>query len=84
MSDRCRSCHAPITWAVTGKGRRMPLDPQPVAEGNIRLEPIPGRSTPLAIVMGKGEATTRSGYVSHFATCPNAKRHRKSERKAAG
>jgi hypothetical protein len=45
----------------------MPVDPEPVAEGNVVL--VDG----LAVVGGEGEPR----YTSHFATCPDAKRWRK-------
>jgi hypothetical protein len=74
VNNRCRSCDAPITWAVTRKGRRIPLDPEPVAGGNIKVQEIPGKSTPLATVMGsgcsrRGLATSRTSHHvrSHIA-----------------
>lgn len=38
MSTHCRSCNAPILWATTEKGKAMPLDIEPVENGDIRLE----------------------------------------------
>lgn len=38
MSDAatCRSCHTPIRWAITeGNHKRIPLDIEPTADGNI-------------------------------------------------
>lgn len=81
MADTCRSCNAPILWAITPKGRRMPLDPEPTPEGNLRLTPIPDR-TPLVGKPLTGEdleAAQASGeplHTSHFATCPDARQHR--------
>lgn len=80
MSD-CRSCGAPIRWAVTATGKRIPLDPEPVDGGNVLLhEPIDGGES-IATVVGKAPAPSLFGddaprYVSHFATCPNADQHR--------
>lgn len=76
--DVCRSCHAPIRWARTEKGKRMPLDPAPVLGGNRSLEEVPAyQLTPAYFIT---EAITphpdRPGYVSHFSTCPHAARHR--------
>jgi hypothetical protein len=31
--SRCRDCRAPILWALTDSGRRMPVDAQAVAGG---------------------------------------------------
>lgn len=74
MSDRCRSCGAAIIWALTGAGKRIPLDDDPAAEGGrYRLEPD-GVAVYVAVPLA-GEPL----YVSHFATCPDARdwRHRK-------
>jgi hypothetical protein len=50
VSDRCRSCDAPLLWAVTPAGRRIPLDPEPDQErGNMML--ATGRQGPLAIML---------------------------------
>ncbi len=35
MPFTCKSCGAPITFAITENGHRMPLDPNPAAGGNI-------------------------------------------------
>ncbi len=75
MADKCRSCEAPIRWAVTGKGRRMPLDAQPSPDGTIAVEP----EDELGVIVGivRGVSTTQPRFVSHFATCPNAGGHRR-------
>lgn len=70
----CRSCGAPIIFAVTAKGRRMPLDLVRVPEGNIEVD-IGDAGSLLASVVPSGSAPTL--YKSHFATCPNAKKHRR-------
>lgn len=83
MADECRSCSAPIRWALTQKGRRIPLDPDPVPDGNLVLAPaVEPRSTPTAIALTRhndpplNPDTPR--YRSHFATCPNARAHRRN------
>ena len=72
----CRSCGAPIKWARTPKGRRIPLDPDPVPDGNIVLRGgvahVDGPAAGGFFDDGAGER-----YVSHFATCPNARSHRR-------
>lgn len=75
----CRSCGAQIIWAVTQKNRNIPLDPVPVADGNITLEQRGAELAPLAIA----NAIRAPGilyYKSHFATCPNAANHRRSKK----
>jgi hypothetical protein len=80
VSD-CRSCGAAIRWAVTATGKRIPLDPEPVDGGNIVIDNS-GPHGPIATVVGKATQPGLFGddsprYVSHFATCPNADRHRR-------
>ena len=65
----CRTCQAPIIWAVTPSGRRMPLDAEPREGGNVTL-----RADGVAIVGGEGAVR----YVSHFVTCPQAGQHRRT------
>ena len=84
MSSRCRSCGAPVIWTVTEKtGKTMPVDAQPVENGNIRLEERgqttnQGTTAPTAIyditdpLFGDG-----ARYVSHFSTCPESKEWRR-------
>lgn len=77
--DRCKSCDAPIVWAMTAKDRRMPLDPVP-PEGvrpNVSLmrkTTTSYVSVPTVVVVPAGGGIT----TSHFATCPDAGRHRRS------
>lgn len=80
MPDLCSSCKARIRWAVTQTGRRIPLDPDPTARGNVRLEPAaPAGVAQTAIVIPADQRARYAGqlYLSHFATCPYADQHRK-------
>lgn len=79
MSSTCRSCGAPVIWAHTETGSRMPVDPERVQGGNVMLiadVTDDGRMTPnqIAKVVKPGDGV----YVSHFATCPDASQHRRS------
>lgn len=67
----CRSCGAEIKWAKTTTGKSIPLDPHPHADGNIEL--VNG----VAYVKGRSDDPADVRHISHFATCPNANRHRK-------
>lgn len=70
MADVCRSCGAPILWGISARsGKSVPLDPEPVENGNLRLTGPP--DFPTVIFVREGT------HVSHFATCPNAAAHRK-------
>ena len=71
---KCRSCGAPMLWVTTAKGKAMPIDSEPCEDGNVDI------STGRAVYVKAGE--TLPGiplYKSHFASCPNAKQHRKVE-----
>ena len=68
MADVCRSCKAPVLWAVTERGRPMPVDPDRVPNGNLNLLDDEHGGAPLAVVVKPDPAVER--YVSHFATCP--------------
>lgn len=65
----CSACGAPIRWATTTKGRRMPIDPDPHPQGNIILEHLGEGVAPIAHV---NAGPIEGGYRSHFVTCPNA------------
>lgn len=94
----CRSCGAPIEWAISEpKGRRMPLDPLPpeddiearqavLERANIVVHEIRGlelraRVYPTAEVAAAHRVDRKlppsAQRISHFVTCPNAKRHRR-------
>lgn len=91
MATVCGSCKAPVKWAINeGSGKREPLDVEPVDNGNIEIVGVSRRhedhgvvETPVIRHLKKGEVDVLPGfevpdrYVSHFATCPYAKRHRK-------
>lgn len=78
-TEQCRSCDAPIIWAVTNRGTNIPIDAEPSSDGNIRLI---DRSTlgvaPQAMVLS---TTARFGkrelYTSHFVACPQATQWRR-------
>jgi hypothetical protein len=73
VPDRCRSCKQQVRWATTEHGKAIPLDPEPAANGSIRLR------AGVAIVVPEAERQAFAGelYLSHFATCPDAARHRR-------
>jgi hypothetical protein len=74
VSLTCRSCEAPITFARTAKGHRMPIEPAKNGNGNLKLQPsLDPKEPPLAVNVAPGTGT----HVSHFATCPHAPQHRK-------
>jgi len=65
--NTCSSCGAEIIWTVTVAGKRMPVDAKP--EKRVVLKQNEGDPlTPLSRVVDT--------FISHFATCPHAARHR--------
>ena len=68
----CRSCQAPIFWAMTETGKSMPIDRDPNPEGNLVLD-----ENNIASVVAPTEGKGQTRYTSHFATCPDAGQHRK-------
>lgn len=72
MTATCRTCGAPIVWARTRRGMSIPLDPIAVSGGNIEV--VDEGAGPVAVYV---DADEEPRHVSHFATCPDAERHRR-------
>jgi hypothetical protein len=76
----CRSCRAPIVWARTVNGKRMPVDRDPTPDGNLVLA-VPGvdDTEPYVTVVDPDQPMLDDPprYRSHYATCPDADRWRK-------
>lgn len=72
--SRCKSCQAEIKWARTAAGKNIPLDIGVVTSGgNVRHTGEWAGPFMVVEVVAVGEGDR----VSHFATCPNAKEHRR-------
>ncbi len=67
----CRSCGAPIEWASTVDGSRLPFNPP------IRFVPQ------LDDLADHVAEVDRAATVSHFATCPDAAAWRRTHSPAA-
>lgn len=85
---RCRSCGADILWiTMADTGARMPVDAgQVIVPSAIEAaqtgEPVP-KSLVVRDAAGFGRVVTAPpagsvGFVSHFATCPEAHKHRRA------
>lgn len=75
----CTSCHAKMFWARSAStDRPIPIDAEPAPDrGNVYLDDQ-GRAVAFDRRDGvPQDALGRPLYVSHFATCPDAARHRK-------
>jgi len=75
MASECRSCHAPILWAETIAGRRLPL--------NGHAQPVPIEVTTLG---GDGRdiyVIDTAAHPTHWETCPDAADWRRSVTRSA-
>ena len=75
----CKGCGQQILWTKTKAGKAMPCNPVAVY-----FTPAGGPET-FVTPDGRVERGFQSqggqlGYISHFATCPNADRFRRRER----
>ena len=74
--SKCKSCGAEILWIKMKSGKAMPVDPEPYRFCKVGEDPD-------TFVTKEGETVKgipgviMTGYISHFATCPNADRHRR-------
>lgn len=84
--EQCRSCRAPLLWAVTTAGAKMPLDANPVIRagepaGLYVLVKATTDGAPLAVavsaVSGLAGIEQAATYLTHYATCPDAGRYRR-------
>ena len=72
MTDRCRSCQAPVKWVTTEAGRAMPLDAEPDPGGNVEI--VAGNQ---ARVHRQTPMVGGPFYMPHHATCPQGREWRK-------
>ena len=62
---KCRSCNADIIWLTTENEKLMPVD----AKSEKRVVRFNRNGQPIAKVVDT--------FTPHFATCPDADKHRK-------
>ena len=62
-------CAAPIVWALTEGGRRIPLNPDPHPDGTVILTDHDGR-TRARILTGPELPAQQTAWQAHWATCP--------------
>jgi hypothetical protein len=71
----CRSCEASIVWCWTTKGVRIPIDPEPVPDGNVTVdaggELIDGARVLVGAEPGLFDPPNLLHYRTHFVTCPD-------------
>lgn len=81
----CKACGAPIGFIKTVFGKTVPVDAEsklyiPDPKGKDMFVLPDGTTERGWKVNVKGEAT-KIGYISHFATCPEADKFRKRTKK---
>lgn len=71
MSATCARCGAEILWAITTKGKRMPVDIEPTEAGNLAIyrDHVGGLHARVVKPNEPVEPYERPG-IAHFATCP--------------
>jgi hypothetical protein len=72
MSATCSACHEPIVFGQTDSGRKMPLNREPNADGNVLEIGRTGRMLAIRVLTKDELANPPAGrrFISHFATCP--------------
>jgi hypothetical protein len=74
---RCNYCHDPIVWGTTSTDSRMPLDAEPVDDGNVLL--LADGPVLRATVLGRAgqrQAFREQGHglrLHHRLSCPQEK-----------
>ena len=76
--SRCKSCTAEVFWARTASGKLIPIDADPVEGGNVHIVTRRADGTPATVRVAIQDEPHPGydTYVSHFATCPDAREHR--------
>lgn len=85
--SRCRDCRAPIVWAMTDAGRRMPVDALAVAGGELELfaeyfpsgdEVEPG--VQRVRIRPSDRPPSSPAWRGHWLTCPERRGPRRIPR----
>lgn len=63
--SRCKSCNAKIIWVITENNKKMPIN-------------FESKKRELVYRPETGKVHFENIYESHFSTCPDAKKFRKS------
>ncbi len=80
MAATCRSCGANVTWVVTHKGKRMPIDLIAREDGNLVIDVVVNGVPTVRYVDPKQPSLeARERYVSHFVSCPDRTEWRRSD-----
>ena len=72
----CRGCGRPIIWGETATGTRIPLDATAPVYQVVKEEIDPSNPAAYKLVIDRAP-----GFVSHFATCSQARSFSKNRKK---
>lgn len=74
----CKSCGQPIKFVKTTLGKAMPVNVDPIEYRPDENGPITIVTAAGRVIRGKEDHTANLfGYMSHFATCPDADKFRR-------
>ena len=75
-SDRCKDL---VVWAISGASRML-VNATPTPDGTVLLRDTGGPDPTARVLTVAERATKQAGslHLSHFATCPEAKKYRKA------
>lgn len=87
QASKCRdqTCGAPIIWAITVNGKRMPVDAEPAPDGTILIQaPLNDTArSPRATVVDPAtpplDGWDGELHHSHFETCPASDQFRNTK-----
>lgn len=69
---RCRECDAQLLFVVmVDTGRPLPVDPIPVADGNVCARLVGNRWHGYVISADRPANPQMKRYAAHFGTCPD-------------
>lgn len=77
----CRGCGQSVLWIRTKAGKNMPVNPtlhnyKSDPDGKEKIVTPDGRVV-TGTIIEKPQDANKVGYISHFATCRNAKNFRR-------
>lgn len=75
----CESCGATILWGLTKNDKRIPLDPVPVKNGNLDVQPMPENPEVVGRALYVKPDPDVERYVTHYATCVHGDEHRRQK-----
>ena len=85
ITGRCKAaeCGAELLWAVSlTKGNGLPLDVDPVPDGNLLIDHYRDDGRPVVRNIAKGETVdpNTARYRAHFTSCTDPDKFRKDRK----